>query len=81
MNQLRESLKTMRVEISVFHEFCAMFESFRSQIVTVKLSIFDRLGGENSLSVISEKLYQKITADDRIKGFFVSVDLNRLKEM
>lgn len=58
-----------------------MFESFRGHVVSVKLSIFDRLGGENMIAIISERLYSKNLADPRIKEFFVSIDMNRLKEM
>lgn len=81
VNHLRDSLISMKVEPSVFHEFCNMFESFRAHIVSVKLSIFERLGGENAIANISERLYAKVTADARIKEFFVNTNMTRLKEM
>jgi hemoglobin len=71
----------MKVDPSVYHEFCNLFESFRGHVVTVKLSIYDRLGGENAIANISEKLYSKVIVDDRIKYFFTSTDMTRLKEM
>ncbi|KAL4427204.1 hypothetical protein ABPG74_013408 [Tetrahymena malaccensis] len=80
MTHLRESLKQMKVEPSVFYDFCGLFESLRPQIVTVKLQIFERLGGEAALVNLSDKLYQKVTADDRIKDFFVNIDMSRMRE-
>lgn len=81
MTHLRESLASMKVEPSVYHEFCNLFESFRTHIVTVKLSIYDRLGGEPAVAAISERLYTKVLADARIKEFFMKIDMTRLKEM
>ncbi|EAR82986.2 protozoan/cyanobacterial globin family protein (macronuclear) [Tetrahymena thermophila SB210] len=80
MTHLRESLKQMKVEPSVFHDFCGFFESLRPQIVTVKLQIFERLGGEAALNNLSDKLYQKVTADDRIKDFFTNIDMVKMRE-
>lgn len=71
----------MKVDPPVFQEFCGMFESFRGHVVSVKLPIYDRLGGESAIGIISDRLYSKVLADPRIKDFFTSIDMTRLKQM
>jgi truncated hemoglobin YjbI len=44
-----------------------------------KQSIFEKVGGAPSIHVLVELFYQKQLADPVVKGFFKSVDLEKLK--
>lgn len=52
-------------------------EGFRNDIVTVKVSLFERIGGEQFLRKAVERTYAKALADPQIKGYFTNVDMNR----
>lgn len=43
-------------------------------------SLFDRIGGEAAVDAAVDKFYAKVLADDRIKHFFVSVDMDRQRQ-
>ncbi|MDP2104742.1 MAG: group 1 truncated hemoglobin [Desulfobulbaceae bacterium] len=44
-------------------------------------SIYDRLGGENAISVAVDMFYDKVLADPRINHFFQDVDMKRQSRM
>lgn len=39
--------------------------------------LFDRLGGMQGIKQVVDRFYDKIMADDRVKGFFEGVDMER----
>jgi hemoglobin len=44
----------------------------------VQQSLYEQLGGEAAVNAAVDRFYSKVLADDRIKGFFTDVDMNRL---
>lgn len=40
-------------------------------------SLFERIGGNETIEKASSKLYENIMADDRINGFFANVDVKK----
>ncbi|MBX2851207.1 MAG: group 1 truncated hemoglobin [Phycisphaeraceae bacterium] len=40
-------------------------------------SLYERIGGEAAVDAAVDKFYEKVLADDRIKDFFVAVDMDR----
>lgn len=40
-------------------------------------SLYERIGGEPAVDAAVDKFYEKVLADDRIKDFFVAVDMDR----
>ncbi len=40
-------------------------------------SLFDRIGGEAAVNAAVDIFYRKVLADDRISGFFDSVDMEK----
>lgn len=43
------------------------------------MSIYDSIGGSESVSVAVEKFYQRVLADPDLKSYFVNTDFRRLK--
>ncbi len=43
-------------------------------------SLYDRLGGEAAVNLAVDTFYEKVLADDRIKHFFVAVDMDRQRQ-
>lgn len=48
--------------------------------MTDSTSLFDRLGGEAAVDAAVDRFYEKVLADDRIRSFFESVDMNRQRQ-
>ena len=44
----------------------------------VKKSLYERIGGEGAVNAAVELFYIKILADERVKNFFVHIDMTRL---
>jgi len=40
-------------------------------------SLYERIGGEAAVDAAVDKFYEKVLADDRIKDYFVAVDMDR----
>lgn len=40
-------------------------------------SLYERIGGASAVDAAVDKFYEKVLADDRIKDFFVAVDMDR----
>ncbi len=43
-------------------------------------SIYSQIGGDKTLAAAVDLFYNKVLADDRIKEFFIGVDMDRLRE-
>ena len=43
-------------------------------------SIYSQIGGDKTLAAAVVLFYKKVLADDRIKEFFIGVDMDRLRE-
>ncbi len=41
------------------------------------MSLYDDLGGAKALDAVVDAFYQKVLADERVKGFFDSADMER----
>lgn len=44
-------------------------------------SLYERIGGEPAVNAAVDKFYEKVLADDRIKHFFVDVDMAKQHRM
>jgi len=42
-------------------------------------SIYDTIGGADSVAVAVDQFYERVLADDQLAGYFVGTDLKRLK--
>ena len=40
-------------------------------------SLYEQIGGKNAVEAAVDRFYDKVLADDRIKGFFDAVDMQR----
>ena len=40
-------------------------------------SLYEQLGGEAAIDAAVDKFYEKVLADDRIKGFFEGIDMEK----
>lgn len=40
-------------------------------------SLYEQLGGEAAMDAAVDKFYEKVLADDRIKGFFEGIDMDK----
>jgi hemoglobin len=43
------------------------------------VSVYDRIGGHESIEVVVEDFYVRVLADDQLSGFFTGTNMNRLK--
>ncbi len=45
------------------------------------LSLYERLGGEKAITGLVDDFYDRVRADDALKGFFVHSDMEALRRM
>lgn len=57
------------------NEISTVVEGLRNDIVSVKLSLVERLGGDLIMKKAVEKFFQKILSDIRLKDYFKNVDI------
>ncbi|GAB3010746.1 group I truncated hemoglobin [Mycobacterium bourgelatii] len=44
-----------------------------------QLSIYDKIGGYESIEIVVDDFYRRVLADDQLSGFFTGTNMSRLK--
>jgi hemoglobin len=47
---------------------------------TAETTLFEALGGEPAVNAAVDLFYEKVLADDRVKGFFANTDMTKQRE-
>lgn len=57
-----------------------MFYSVENDVLTVKESLYTRLGGEAAISAVVDKFYEFMLADPVVSPFFANTDMEKQKK-
>ncbi|EGR34445.1 protozoan cyanobacterial globin family protein, putative [Ichthyophthirius multifiliis] len=74
-DNILQGMKDVQKDPISINEVNQLTENLRNEFVSVKISIYQRIGGEESIKKFVQIFYQKILQDPRVKEFFKSIDM------
>jgi hemoglobin len=56
-------------------------DSMQQAVATLKVTLFDRIGGEQGVRNLVDGFYERVLADPKLKTFFENTPMERLRNM
>lgn len=78
-DHLIQSMRDCSRDPLSMNEVGNLVEGLRNDIVSVKLPLIERIGGDQVMKKAVERFYARALADPRMKDMFKNVDMNNQK--
>ena len=76
MENLGATLTELKVPANLIAQCAAIAESVRKDVLA-GATLYEKIGGEPAVNAAVDIFYRKVLQDDRIKGFFTGVDMDK----